>query len=191
MLKSATPLISIVAASTVAFSTSAMAGENLDGFWIDSDGEVILEIGPCGEARCGKVAWLRQPLGPDGRALTDYRNPDPTLRHRPVCGLEVVSGFKKKADESWGGGTVYVSDQGASFSGYAQVLGPTQIKVTGYIGLPIFGASEVWTRVLDPVKVCWVSATQPTPPTWTGKVTVTPPEGLKTKSRSGDGAPTR
>ena len=35
----------------------AQAGETLDGYWMDSDGEVILNIGPCGKARCGKVAW--------------------------------------------------------------------------------------------------------------------------------------
>jgi uncharacterized protein (DUF2147 family) len=131
----------------------------LDGFWQDSDGEVILEIKPCGGARCGKVAWLKQPLGPDGLALRDYRNPDPALRKRPVCGLEVVSGFKKQADGTWGDGTVYVSDEGMSFSGYAEVLGPTQIKVTGYIGLAIFGASEVWTKVSKPVEPCLTAPT--------------------------------
>ena len=31
---------------------------------MDSDGEVILNIGPCGDARCGKVAWLKAPHVP-------------------------------------------------------------------------------------------------------------------------------
>ena len=117
--------------------TRTVAEESLDGFWMDSDGEVILEIGPCGDARCGSVAWLKKPLGPDGRPLTDYRNTDPSLRTRPVCGLEVVSSFKKQSDNSWGGGTVYVSDVGQSYSGYAQVLSATHVKVTGYVAMPI------------------------------------------------------
>lgn len=143
----------------------ARASEQLDGFWKDSDGEVILEVGPCkgvAGARCARVAWLRLPNGPDGKALTDYRNPDPTLRNRPVCGLEVVSGFKKQSDGTWGDGTVYVSDLGSSFSGYATVLGPSKVEVRGYVLLPLFGQSEVWSRVTKPFEHCVTkSATVP------------------------------
>ena len=169
----ATYLVGAVAVLAATFPTTAIAGENLDGFWIDSDGEVILEIGACGDARCGRVAWLKQPLGPDGRPLTDYRNADHSLRTKPVCGLEVVSNFKKQPD-GWGGGTVYVSDAGKSFSGYAQILSPTQVKVTGYIGLPIFGASEVWTKVSTPFKRCSSMPPKPELPPWTTKTITTP-----------------
>ena len=175
-------LIVIVAAlvAVLAGATRVRAGESLDGFWMDSDGEVIIELRPCGDSRCGKVVWLKQPLGPEGRPLRDYRNSDPNLRSRPVCGLEVVSGFKKQSDSSWGGGTVYVSDQGTSYSGVANVLSPTKVEVTGYIGLPIFGASEVWTKVSRPPEIC--SAKAPSAPSapsatnskWTTKVVRAP-----------------
>jgi len=153
-------------------SDVAAAAENLDGFWIDSDGEVILEIRPCAAsksatkpsgpqpaaepiaARCGRVAWLRIPEGPDGKPILDYRNPDVKLRNRPVCGLDVVVGFKPEGNGVWGGGSVYVSDHGMTFSGQATVLGPTKVKVTGYVGLPIFGSSEVWSRVAGPPETC-------------------------------------
>ena len=143
------------------------AAESLDGFWMDSDGEVILEIGPCAAGqptRCGRVAWLKQPLGPNGAQLLDDQNPDPKLRTRPVCGLTVVSGFAKQSDDTWGGGTVYVSDYGISFSGTAQVLNPSQVKVTGYVGVTFFGSSEVWSKVTHPVTPCWTApATAKTP----------------------------
>src|SRR3990172_6815034 len=129
----------------IASPENARADDNLDGFWMDSNGEVILQIGPCGSERCGKVVWLQKPLGPDGQALRDFRNSDPNLQSRLVCGLTVVTGFKKQPDGTWGDGSVYVSDIGSSFSGYAEVLSPTQVKVTGYVFLPIFGESEVWT----------------------------------------------
>lgn len=165
-----------------AFATAAVAGEGLDGFWMDSDGEVILEIRPCGAARCGKVAWLKQPLGPDGRALRDYRNPDPALQRRPVCGLEVVSGFRKQPDGTWGEGTVYVSDMGTSYSGYAQILSSDQIKVTGYVGFTIFGVSEIWSKVSGPFEHC--SAGEPSAiPKWTTKVVRTPASRSLPKSK--------
>ncbi len=132
----------------------AQADNSLDGFWKDSHGEVILEIAPCGDARCGKVVWLQKPYGPDGQALRDFRNSDPALQQRFVCGLTVVTGFKKQPDGTWGEGTVYVSDLGSSFSGRAEVLSPTQVNVRGYVFLPIFGESEVWTRVERPAKTC-------------------------------------
>jgi uncharacterized protein (DUF2147 family) len=134
-------------AAIIIAAAGAHAGERLDGYWMDSDGEVILDIGQCGNARCGKVAWLRKPRGPDGGPLRDFRNPDPKLQSRFVCGLPVVTGFKKQPDGTWGEGTVYVPDHGMSFNGYAEVLGPNNVKVTGYVLLPILGSSEVWTRV--------------------------------------------
>lgn len=140
--------VALVAAVALAgASVSVRAGETLDGYWMDSDGEVLLEIGRCGNARCGKVAWLRKPRGSDGGPLRDVRNPDPKLQPQFVCGMVVVSGFKKQSDGTWGDGTVYVPDHGMSFSGTAQVLGPNHVKVSGYVLLPIFGSSEVWTRV--------------------------------------------
>ena len=130
------------------------AQEDLDGFWIDSDGEVIIEVVPCGAARCGRVAWLKQPDGADGLPLRDVKNADPNLKSRPVCGLEVVSAFKKQSDGTWGDGTVYVSDQGASYSGKAEIISATQIKVTGFIGFAIFGESEIWAKVTSPFQRC-------------------------------------
>lgn len=146
---------------TALIASPSLADPNLDGYWMDSHGEVILEVKPCGEARCGRVAWLKKPYGPDGQLLLDYRNSDPALRSRPVCGLEVVSGFKPQPDGTWGDGTVYVSDLGDSYSGYAEILGPTQVKVTGYVILPLFGESEVWTKVTEPFDICWEKPPQP------------------------------
>ncbi len=130
-----------------ALSSVSRAAESLDGYWIDSHGEVILNIGRCGNARCGKVAWLKKPRGPDYGPRRDFRKPDEKRRSRFVCGLTVVSGFKKQRDGTWGDGTVYVPDHGMSFSGYAEVLGPHHVKVSGYVLLPVFGSSEVWTRI--------------------------------------------
>lgn len=136
----------VALSAAVLVASPAHADKELHGYWMDSHGEVILEIEACGAAICGKVAWLKKPYGPDGYLLTDYLNSDPALQRRPVCGLRVVEGFEKQPDGTWGNGTVYVSDLGKSFSGFAEVLSPTQVKVTGYVLLPIFGESEVWTK---------------------------------------------
>ena len=155
-LRSALKNAVAAAAVLIASAGASTAADPVEGFWMDSHGEVILQIYPCKSGYCGKVAWLRLPLGPDGLLLTDYRNPDPSLRSRPVCGLEVLTGFKKQADGTLADGTVYVSDYGMTFSGYAELLNPKQVKVTGYVALPIFGQSEVWSKVTKPFPICWI-----------------------------------
>jgi hypothetical protein len=121
--------------------------ESLDGFWMDSHGEVILDIGRCGNARCGKVAWLQKPRGPDRGPLRDFRNSDPKLQPRFVCGLPVVTGFKKQADGTWGDGTVSFPTT-AGF-GYAEVLGRI-IKERRAPFAAIFGSSGVDARQRKP-----------------------------------------
>ena len=163
------------AAAVCTAAGGAVAGESLDGYWMDSDGEVLLQIGPCGPDRCGKVAWLRKPRGADGGPLRDYRNSDPALQARFVCGLTVVIGFKKQPDGTWGDGTVYVPDHGMSFSGYAEVLGPTKVKVRGYVLIPLFGSSEEWTRVARRPPSCEEQAKMIAAGKWSEDISTWPP----------------
>ena len=160
-------LTALGVAATAACMGAAKAEPRFDGHWMDSDGEVIIEVMACGRNRCAKVAWLKQPLGPDGLPLRDYKNSDPKLATRLVCGMDIISGFKQQPDGTWGGANVYVPDQGMSFSGKAEVLSETQIKVTGFVVLPIFGSSEVWSRVQGPPTKCdgtpFKAAAQPLP----------------------------
>jgi uncharacterized protein (DUF2147 family) len=135
-------------------ATGRAEATELDGFWMDSNGEVVLEVDPCGDDMCAKVVWLRLPYGPDRKPLKDFRNPDAALQNREVCGLRVIDGFKKQPDGTWGGGNVYVPDLGMSFSGYAQILNPKQIEVRGYVLLPMFGSTEVWSRIDKPAYHC-------------------------------------
>ena len=146
------PAVAVALGATI--TVPGNAAEKLDGYWMDSHGEVILDIRRCGRARCGKVAWLRKPRGPDGSPLRDFRNSDPKLRRRFVCGMHVVRDFKKQSGGTWGDGTVYIPDHGMTVSGYAQILGANRVKVTGYFLLPIFGSSEVWTRVKGEIPTC-------------------------------------
>jgi uncharacterized protein (DUF2147 family) len=156
MLRSALSLglALVFAGAGIAVGAGSARADELDGFWMDSHGEVVLEVQRCGQQMCAKVVWLRLPYGPDRKPLKDYRNPDAALQHRPVCGLRVIEGFTKQPDGTWGGGDVYVPDLGMSFKGYATVLSPTQIEVRGYVFLPLFGSSEVWSRVAKPAYHC-------------------------------------
>jgi uncharacterized protein (DUF2147 family) len=166
-------LTSVVAA--LAFSTVGLRAESLDGYWMDSHGEVIMQFGACGKDRCGKVAWLKKPRGPDRGPLRDFRNSDTKLQSRFVCGLVVVTGFKKQPDGTWANGTVYVPDLGTSFSGYAEVLSANKVKVSGYMLLPIFGSSEVWTRMPRKPPTCEDQAKMIAEGKWSEDTSAWPP----------------
>ena len=156
MLRSALSLglALVFAGAGIAVGAGSARADELDGFWMDSHGEVVLEVQRCGQQMCAKVVLLRLPSVPDRKPLKAYRNPDPALQNRQVCGLRVIEGFTKQPDGTWGGGDVYVPDLGMSFKGYATVLSPTQIEVRGYVFLPLFGSSEVWSRVAKPAYHC-------------------------------------
>ncbi len=150
--------------SAVALLAAPARATELDGFWMDSHGEVVLQVEPCGKDMCAKVVWLRLPYGPDRLPLKDYRNPDAALQNRQVCGLRVITGFAKQEDGTWGGGDVYVPDLGMSFKGYATILSPTQIEVRGYVFMPLFGSTEVWSKVAKPAYHCEKDGVPPAPP---------------------------
>ncbi|MEI9902035.1 MAG: DUF2147 domain-containing protein [Hyphomicrobium sp.] len=156
-------------------ATTGAHAENLDGYWMDSHGEVIMQFGACGKERCGRVAWLKKPRGPDRGPLRDFRNPDAKLQSRFVCGLVVVSGFKKQPDGTWADGNVYVPDLGMNFSGYAEVLSQTKVKVSGYMLLPIFGSAEVWTRMPRKPPTCEDQAKMITEGKWSEDTSSWPP----------------
>jgi uncharacterized protein (DUF2147 family) len=162
MLRFAVSLM-LVAFGVTAGASASRAME-LDGFWMDSHGEVVLQVSSCGDAMCAKVVWLRLPYGPDRLPLKDFRNPEASLQNRQVCGLRVIEGFTKQPDGTWGGGDVYVPDLGMSFKGYATVLNPQEIEVRGYVFLPLFGSTEVWKRVPKPAYHCEKDGVPPAPP---------------------------
>jgi len=170
-------------AAAAATPASAQGIDRLQGYWIDSHGEVILEFRACGRELCGRVAWLQKPRGPDLGPLRDFRNPDQRLQKRFVCGLTVVTGFKKQPDGTWSDGNVYVPDHGMNFSGYAEVLSPTKVKVTGYVLLPMLGSSEVWTRMPRKPPTCEEQAKMIAEGRWSTDTSAWPPAPPPVASR--------
>src|SRR5216683_3703543 len=97
-------VLGLTAASiTQARSVLAASAEPV-GKWYAEGGAAVVEIGSCGDALCGRVVWLRSPLDEDGCELRDKSNPDPSLRKRPVAGLQIFGGLvasDRNATLSW------------------------------------------------------------------------------------------
>ncbi len=131
-----------------AMSSTALAAD-LQGVWLTEGKDAALTITNCGGQLCGRIIWLESATDRSGSLRLDQNNPDPAKQTQRVCGLVVISGLKPSGPDTWDG-SVYNPQDGQTYSGNITVLSDKALKVRAYIGLPIFGRSQTWTRVNSP-----------------------------------------
>lgn len=124
---------------------SAQLAERALGVWADEDGASNIEITPCGDYLCGQVVWLKHATDASGRPQTDDKNPDESLRSRPILGLTIIEGLKPDDNNTRLKGRVYNADDGKSYDLYLEPQGET-MSVEGCFFLILCG-TQTWTRV--------------------------------------------
>ncbi len=117
------------------------------GRWLTEGGTSHVEIYRCGEALCGRIAWLREPIGKDGKPKRDSKNPDPARRAQTIEGLTFLWNFAAKAPGEWDGGRVYNPLDGDTYRARMRMLPDGRLELRGYVVLPLFGGSQRWERV--------------------------------------------
>jgi uncharacterized protein (DUF2147 family) len=150
--------MALVLGTLVAATPSAAASPI--GTWLAEGGAATVEIAPCAgsDALCGRVTWLRSPLDEDGCVLRDAKNGDPTLRGRPVVGLEVLRDLAPgEAPDTWDGGTIYDPGSGNTYRCSAALDGADRLRLRGYVGIPILGRSTTWIRLGTEERLCAAS----------------------------------
>jgi uncharacterized protein (DUF2147 family) len=134
--------------------TAAKADTSPEGWWLDATGKAGIVIATCGPTLCGHIEWLRQPLDAAGKPKTDIHNPDATLRPRPVCGLAILGNFTPDGSGGWTGGWIYDPDSGNTYKSKMHIAADGTLHVRGYIGVSLFGRSEIMTRPASPLTPC-------------------------------------
>jgi glucan biosynthesis protein C len=126
------------------------------GRWYAEGGAAQVDISDCGGALCGRVVWLRSPFDENGCELRDRYNPDQSLRHRPVIGLDVLRGLvpSSGADVVWKGGTIYDPGSGKTYRASLRVVGENRLELRGYVGIPLIGRTTSWFRVGSEQETC-------------------------------------
>ncbi|SFH64405.1 DUF2147 domain-containing protein [Albimonas pacifica] len=142
----------VVAASLVAGQAWAQPAP-IEGTWLSEDGKLAVEVAPCGEAQCGRIAWMAPKAGRDEPRLDD-ENPDPALRSRPLCGLRIVEGLQPDGNGGWRGGRLYYPKHGRSYSIDLSPLPDGDMRMRAYLGLPVLGRTETWSRASAPLPAC-------------------------------------
>jgi uncharacterized protein (DUF2147 family) len=124
------------------------------GVWMTDDGLGAVEIAPCGDKRCGRIVWMKNPFDAKGRIQADVNNPNAALRTRPVCGVEIITGLARQADQSWDVGKIYDPKEGDDHDLAAKLKGPNELEITGYEGTKWLSETFLWKRAPAELSRC-------------------------------------
>jgi len=141
----------------VAMTRFAWAGEGdgVTGRWLTQKGNGIIAITTCGDSICGKVDWMRPPSDArPGVVPRDTNNPDPALRQHPMCGLQIISGFRRESGNHWVEGRIYDPESGKIYHANITLEDANHLRLRGYVGIPLLGESQIWTRVHPGYPTC-------------------------------------
>ena len=151
-------LASVMLLATSAQTSGVMAQQSgVMGTWLTQSGVAQVKIAPCADpktgALCGTIVGLINPKGPNGNVVapetvTDYRNPDPALRSRKMLGMPLIWGFKTGSDaNTFEDGKIYNGENGKIYSANISLQPDGKLRLRGYVGSPMFGETQVWTRI--------------------------------------------
>lgn len=129
---------------------AAAQAQSLTGRWASQGFGSIVDFQPCqidAATICGRIRWLWDVDEPDGRPRVDSRNPDRSLRARPLVGIEIIRGFRESAPGVWTGGSLYNPDDGRTYSGTIR-LRQGALYLQG-CALGLFCQTQVWRRPED------------------------------------------
>jgi len=136
----------LVAVLALIGSSTAVAQSEIEGVWINGDGDGWIELQINNGVLEGKI--VGSPDDPENRkpSRLDVENPDKALRSRAVRGLTMISGFRADGAGRWTGGRVYDPNSGNTYRGTITVIDIDTLKLRGFIGISLFGRTEFWRR---------------------------------------------
>lgn len=106
------------------------------GSWLTETRDGVVRVYRCGNdgGICARVIGM------------EYEGQEPVdIWHRPKCGLTIMNDLRPRPDGSYEG-QILDPDSGKSYDARLHLDPSGILKLRGYIGLPIFGATQDWTR---------------------------------------------
>ncbi|OYQ42651.1 DUF2147 domain-containing protein [Flavobacterium aurantiibacter] len=131
-------LLIIGSGSTAAAQSKADA---ILGEWINEKKDAKFQIFKQGDKYFGKIIWGT------GDQTKDTKNPDSKLRNRELIGLTILKNFVFDGDDTWEDGTIYDPREGKTYSCKITQKETNKINVRGFVGISLFGRTEVWTKI--------------------------------------------
>jgi uncharacterized protein (DUF2147 family) len=125
---------------TLAFAKSnpGVADKIIGVYWSPKK-DAKIEIYKKGDLYFGKSIWSET-------KRKDVKNPNPSLRERDLLGTELFTNFIYK-DGSYADGKIYDPESGKTYDCKMSFNGKN-LKVRGYIGISLFGRTEMFERIM-------------------------------------------
>jgi len=136
-------VLALLALPTAPDAANPSPPDRVVGRWLTESGNLEVEIAPCGPALCGTVVRVL--------ANRSMQNPNAEMKaadSRPALGMVILRDFVPSGEDEWKG-KIYNRENGKTYRCLMAPLSPTQLKIHGYVGLPLFGKTQVWRRVAD------------------------------------------
>jgi uncharacterized protein (DUF2147 family) len=114
------------------------SGGSIAGDWLTADNEGTVRVYEENGKYFGQLI--------QGRNRKDTKNPNPALRDRDVAGTVIMTGFVYDGKGEWKRGKVYSPDNGKTYSGTLKLENLQTMLLRGYVGVPLLGRTERWTR---------------------------------------------
>ena len=115
---------------------AAAAPANPSGYWVTADGGAVVQIAPCGDALCGRLIGIV--LDPGTPVPMDWQG-------QSECGLQLLQPAQADDDGNWHGEIVNPHN-GNAYHVEFHVGQRDQLHLRGYVGLPLFGETQIWHR---------------------------------------------
>ena len=143
-------LIPLLAFGTI-MTAPALAdshSKGIPGYWLTANERGVIHIMDCKHSEsgepslCGKIHWIIE-----GGLQKDVHNEDESLRDRPMCGLKLMGDFEPDGENEWEAGFIYKADDGEMYDANIELQEDGTLRLRGYVGLSMFGKTQIWTRV--------------------------------------------
>lgn len=128
-------------------AATADQAPGVTGQWLTENKKGVVDIHGCGADKlCGTFVWVLKHKGEEDKPAVDRHNPDEALRSRALCGLEMLGDFTAAEAARWEDGWIYNPENGKTYTANMTLQEDGTLKLRGYVGIPLFGESQVWTR---------------------------------------------
>lgn len=139
-------ILGLVAVLAFLFPRSEAQAGVPEGIWL-IDKKAAVQIYDCQGLMCGRIVWLYKPRNALGQLDSDYRNPNPALRQRQLCGLTMLWNLHPAGPGRWTDGWFYNPRDGKTYRVSAQLASGDVLIARIYLGLPLFGQTKTLTRI--------------------------------------------
>ncbi len=124
-------LLPLAAAALILCGAAPAA--SVEGRWLTQTRDGVISIEHCGQALCGFVTGMVY----QGAAPRD-------VWHRSQCGLNLL--IDMKPDGNGWSGRILDPDNGRTYAAHVHLAPDGTFRLHGYIGIPLFGSTQTWTR---------------------------------------------